>query len=82
MVCITNYQKNANQNYNELPPHTDHNNHHQKTYKPMLEKGWRKGSPPTLLVGMSIGTAAMEQHGGSLKKTKYGVTMGPSNPTP
>ena len=52
MVCITNYQKNANQNYNELPPHTDHNNHHQKTYKPMLEKVWRKGNPLTLLVAI------------------------------
>ena len=52
MVCITNYQKNANQNYNELPPHTDHNSHRQKAYKPMLEKVWRKGNPLTLLVAI------------------------------
>ena len=26
----------------------------------MLERMWRKGNPPTLLVGMSIGTTTME----------------------
>ena len=26
----------------------------------MLEKVWRKRNPPTLLVGMKIGTATME----------------------
>ena len=26
----------------------------------MLESVWRKGDPPTLLVGMQIGTAIME----------------------
>ena len=28
-----NYQKNANQNYNEVLPHTGQNGHHQKVYK-------------------------------------------------
>ena len=26
----------------------------------MLERVWRKGNPPTLLVGIQIGTATME----------------------
>ena len=33
MLNITNYQRNANQNYNEVSPHTDQNGHHQKIYK-------------------------------------------------
>ena len=28
MLTITNYQGNANQNYNEVPPHTRQNGHH------------------------------------------------------
>ena len=30
MLNITNYQGNANQNYNEVSPHTGQNGHHQK----------------------------------------------------
>ena len=30
---ITNYQRNANQNNNEVSPHTSQNGHHQKVYK-------------------------------------------------
>ena len=33
MLNITNYQRNANQNYNEVSPHTGPNGHHQKIYK-------------------------------------------------
>ena len=32
MLYITNYQRNANQNYSEVPPHTGQNGHHQKVY--------------------------------------------------
>ena len=28
MLNIANYQRNANQNYNEVPPHTSQNGHH------------------------------------------------------
>ena len=28
MLNITNYYKNANQNYNEVPPHISQNGHH------------------------------------------------------
>ena len=53
MLNITNYQRNANQNYSEVSPHTCQNGHHQKVYKQlMLERVWTKGNPPTLLVGM------------------------------
>ena len=30
---INNYQRNANQNYNEVSPHTTQNANHQKVYK-------------------------------------------------
>ena len=30
MLNIANYQRNANQNYNEVLPHTSQNTHHQK----------------------------------------------------
>ena len=33
MLNITNYQRNANQNYNEVSPHTSQNGHHQRIYK-------------------------------------------------
>ena len=53
--CSTSFiiKRNANQNYNEVSPHTSQNGHHQKIYKQeMLERVWRKGNPHTLLVGM------------------------------
>ena len=30
MFSITNYQRNANQNYNEVSPNTEQNGHHRK----------------------------------------------------
>ena len=46
-------ERNANQNYNEVSPHTDQNGYHRNIYKQkILETMWRKGNPPALLVGM------------------------------
>ena len=33
MINISNYQRNANQNHNEVSPHNGQNGHHQKVYK-------------------------------------------------
>ena len=33
LLNITNHQRNANQNYNKVSPHTGQNGHHQKIYK-------------------------------------------------
>ena len=33
MLNSSNYQRNANQNHNEISPHTNENDHHQKLYK-------------------------------------------------
>ena len=71
MLNITNYQRNANQNCNEVPPHTGQNCHHQKVFKSqMLERVWKKGNPPTLLVGMKIGAATIENGMELPQKTK------------
>ena len=57
---VAHYQRNANQNHNEVPLHTSQNGCRQKVYKQMLERVWRKGNPLTLLVGMQTSTATME----------------------
>ena len=33
MLNMAEYQRNANQNYSEIPPHTGQNGHHQKVYQ-------------------------------------------------
>ena len=61
MLNITHYQRNANQNLNEVPLNASQNGCYPKVYKQeMLERVWRKGNPLTLLVGMQTGTATME----------------------
>ena len=61
MLNITHYQKNANQNHNEVSFHASQNGCDPKVYKQeMLERVWRKGNPLTLLVGMQTSTATME----------------------
>ena len=61
MLNITNYQRSANQNHNDVPFHTSQNGYDPNTYKQyMLERVWRKGNPLTLLVGMQTSTATME----------------------
>ena len=44
MLNISNYQRKANQNYNEVSPHSGQNGHLQKVYNKMLERVWRKGT--------------------------------------
>ena len=61
MLNITHYQRNANQNHNEVPLHASQDGCYPKVYKQeMLERVWRKGNPLTLLVGMQTSTATME----------------------
>ena len=61
MLYITHFQKDANQNHNEVPFHASQNVCDPKVYKQLiLQKVWRKGNSLTLLVGMQTSTATME----------------------
>ena len=61
MFNITHYQRNANQNHNEVPLYASQDGYYPKVEKQaMLERAWRKGIALTLLVGMQTSTAAME----------------------
>ena len=61
MLNITHYQRNANQNHNEVTSHASQNGCYQKDYKQkMLKRVWKKGNPLTLLVGMKTSTVTME----------------------
>ena len=47
MLNVTDYQRNANQNYNEVSPHAGQNRHHQKSTN---NKCWKEcGEMGTLL---------------------------------
>ena len=41
----------------------------------MLERVWRKGKPPTLLVGMLVDTATIENSMDVPQKTKNRITI-------
>ena len=61
MLSVTHYQRNANQNHNEVPLYASQDGCYPEVYKQkMLERVWRKGNPLTLLVGMQTSTATME----------------------
>ena len=61
MLNITHYQRNANQNHNEVSSHAGQNGCYQKVYKQyMLERMWKNENPLTLLVGMQTVIAPME----------------------
>ena len=49
---IANHQRNANQNHNEIPPHTCQNGLASKGQVTVLVKMRRKGNPQALLVGL------------------------------
>ena len=82
MLNITHYQRNANQNHNEVPSHAGHNGCYQKVYKQqMLERVRRKRNPLTLLVGMQTSTATMENSVEIPLKTGNRTAIRHSNPT-
>ena len=44
MLNITNYQKNANEKYNEVSPHTSQNGHHAQISKQQMMECGKKGT--------------------------------------
>ena len=69
MLNITNHQRNANQNYNEVSPHTGQNGHHRKNLQTInAGEGMEKGEP-SYTVGGNVNWYSHygELYGGSLK---------------
>ena len=55
------HERNANENYNEVSPHTSQNSHCQILYKePKLERVWRNEKRPSSMLECQLGTATME----------------------
>ena len=81
MLNITHYQRNANQNHNEVPSHTGQNGCYQKVYKLNAGAGVEKRNPLTLLVGMQTSIATMENSVEIPFKTGNRTVIQPSNPT-
>ena len=71
MLSITNHQRNENQNHSEIPPHISQNDYLQNEDKQqILTRIWRTRNPPTLLVGMQIGSAIVENNVDASQKTE------------
>ena len=69
MLHIDNYQRNANQKYNEVSPHTIQNGHHQKSLQiANAEKSVEK-KKPSYTVGGIVNQYSHygEQYGGSAR---------------
>ena len=60
MLNITHYQRNENQNPNEVPYHTSQNGCDPSLQTINAGEGVDKGNPPTLLVRMQTSPATME----------------------
>ena len=69
MLNITNHQRNANQNYNEVSPHTSQNGHYQKIYKQPGMHIKNKNREPSCNVGGNVNWCRYcgKQYRGSLK---------------
>ena len=52
MLNITHYQRNANQNHNEVPSHAGQNGCYQKSTKINSGEGAEKRKPSYIVVGM------------------------------
>ena len=69
MLNIVNYQRNANQNYNEVSPHTGQNGHHQKNLQTINAREGVEKRELSYTVGGNVNwyNHYGEQYGGSLK---------------
>ena len=70
MLIITDYLRNTNQNYHEVPPHTHQNGHHQKNLQ-TINAGCGKREPSYSASGNANWYNHQgEQYRGSLKNYK------------
>ena len=83
VLNITNHQRNANQNYNEIPPHTYQNGYHQKATNNKCQ--WGCGEKEIFVHcwwECKLIQPLWRTIWRFLKKTKNRTTTWPSNPTP
>ena len=81
MFNITHYQRNANQNHNEVPFHASLNGWDPKVYKQsVLERVRRKGNLLILLVGMQTSRATWRTVCRFLKKLEIELPYDPAIP--
>ena len=80
MLNITNHQRYANQNPNEILPYTCQNSYHQQINKQVLARMWRKGNPFALLVGMEICVATVRSYKEIPQKLKIDLPFDPAIP--
>ena len=69
MLNTANFQRNANQNYNEVSPHIiSQNGYHKKVYKQQMLEGMEKREPPPITISGNVNwyNHYGEQNGGSL----------------
>ena len=76
ILSITNHQKDANENHNEIPLHTCQNGHHKQINKQQgLGRLCRKGNLSTSLVGMQTGSSTVENSMEFPQKSKNGIAF-------
>ena len=80
MLNITDYWRNANQNYNEVWPHTGQNGHNQKNLQTVISGEGVEEREPSSAIGGNI--SHFGEQFGIPWKTKNKTTIWPSNPTP
>lgn len=81
MLNFTSYEENANQNYNNIPPHTCKNEINQKTYSGIIADEWGLGSMPEgLNLKREISEGAHDTETLSKETKCLGCSCQPRNP--
>ena len=76
MFNITKYQRNTNQNYNEISPHTSQNSHHQKKCQRVNVQSVEKREPSYTIGGnVSLYSHLGEQYVDVVLVTKLCSTL-------
>ena len=83
MLNISSYQRDASENHNEIPLHTNtgQNGHDEQINKQVLVRLWRKANPSALLVEMQTGADTVENSMEFPQKNKNGTAFRSSNST-
>ena len=80
MFNITHYQRNANQNHNEVSSHARQNGCYQKVYEQYLLERGRKVNSLALLLGMQTSTALWRTVWSFLKELEIELPYDPAIP--